>query len=35
MGNKVKYGLKNVHAAKVTFDDNGYPIFANINTWSF
>lgn len=26
--NKVKFGLKNVHAALVTFDDNGYPTFA-------
>lgn len=27
--NKVKFGLKNVHAALVTFDDNGYPTFAS------
>lgn len=27
MKNKVKFGLKNVHAALVTFDDNGYPTF--------
>ena len=25
--NKVKFGLKNVHVATVTFDDNGYPTF--------
>lgn len=31
--NKVKYGLKNVHWAKVTFDDDGAPIFGNVHAW--
>lgn len=31
--NKVKFGLKNVHWAKVTFSDDGTPIFGTVHAW--
>lgn len=33
MGNKVKYNLKNVHWAPVTFSSNGTPSFGALNAW--
>lgn len=31
--NKVKYNLKNVHWAKVTFDENNVPAFGTVHKW--
>ena len=31
--NKVKYGLKNVHYAKATIDENGVPSYGEVKPW--